>query len=222
MEKPGLLLLVAAAAVFALAASAFALVWAYGRRRGREAEQGAVREKVPPSALKRWRRFLIAWPLVCLALSGLMLHQWLAGMENRDPVHAVFPLFSLVFFFIGMGTRHSTAKKRALATLPAERARVVTLNAHFGHHGTVKTPVYEYTAKGGTVYTVSSRTSYNPCPVHTGQEVALYYSPKDPRTIYVPKEESAKGRWSLLLCGVGVLFPLIALIAPWLERLLPA
>ncbi len=165
--------------------------------------------------MKRWRFWVIFWPLCCLTLTGVMLYQWSAGMAYRDPVHAVFPIFSLLFFFIGMGMKKNSAKHREVATRLAPDATVAYLNTRRGNHGIVKTPVYRYTA-GEISYTVSSRSSYSPCPVHTGEAVELYYSPQDPRTIYVPKEERTRLRWARLLCGIGVAFPFFALAAPWL------
>lgn len=145
--------------------------------------------------MKRWRFWVIFWPLCCLTLTGVMLYQWSAGMAYRDPVHAVFPIFSLLFFFIGMGMKKNSAKHREAATRLAPDATVAYLNTRRGNHGIVKTPVYRYTA---------------------GEAVELYYSPQDPRTIYVPKEERTRLRWARLLCGIGVAFPFFALAAPWL------
>ncbi len=129
--------------------------------------------------MKRWRFWVIFWPLCCLTLTGVMLYQWSAGMAYRDPVHAVFPIFSLLFFFIGMGMKKNSAKHREVATRLAPDATVAYLNTRRGNHGTVKPPVYRYTA-GEISYTVSSRSSYSPCPVHTGEAVELYYSPRTP------------------------------------------
>lgn len=82
--------------------------------------------------MKRWRFWVIFWPLCCLTLTGVMLYQWSAGMAYRDPVHAVFPIFSLLFFFIGMGMKKNSAKHREAATRLAPDATVAYLNTRRG------------------------------------------------------------------------------------------
>ncbi len=201
-------------------AAAFLLLWLWRRRRREEAVQKTAGEPLPAGFLGRWRFFIIAWPLFCLFLAGLFLWQCSQGMEGRDPAHLGFTVIPLIFFFIGMKMRYSTAKKCTYCTVFVPGAKVVSLTPHYGRGHHTHTPVYEYSV-GGETYRVSSRDSYSPCPVSSGQEVELYCSPANRRYIYVPAEERCRGKWSLLLCGVGVLFPLAALAAPWLLLLLP-
>lgn len=217
----GTVLFAAAVTAVCLAASTAALLLRRKRRRAAD-ETGARKAAFP--ALRLWRLAVVLWPLCCLGLAALFLRQWSRGMPGRDPAHVVFAVFPLIFFFLGMGLRHGAIKRQTRCTVPAPDARVIALEPRRGSSGIVRVPVYRFTA-GEEVVSVPSRSGYRPCPVRAGEAVALFYAPGDRRSIYVPREERAKRRWSLLLCGIGVVFPLLALAAPrltlWVASLPP-
>lgn len=41
----------------------------------------------------------------------------------------------------------------------------------------------------------------------------LYYAPDNPNVFYVPIMQRHDKRWAMLLCGVGIVYPLVGLYA---------
>ena len=70
------------------------------------------------------------------------------------------------------------------------------------------------------MYRVKSPGGYSVCYLGEGREVDLYYAPENPKVFYVPAMQKHEKRWAGLLCGVGILWPLIGLLAPQIRALL--
>lgn len=170
-------------------------------------------------ALKRWHFFAIFWPLVCFIFAGIIISQ--PGREMDERIADVgFTIISLIFFAIGMRIRRRLLKERLHATVLV-KAVVVTVDRRLGiGEGNKRSyfPQYEFEA-GGKQYRVKSPTGYGRSYVETGQQIDLYYAPEKPDLFYVPIMQKHDKRWALLLCGVGVVYPFIGLLAPQIRAL---
>ncbi len=171
------------------------------------------------TALKRWYFFAILWPLVCFIFAGIIISQ--PGRKTDERIADVgFTMVPLIFFAIGMRMRWRLLKERLHATVLA-KAVVVTVDRklEIGEgNKRIYFPQYEFQA-GEKQYRVKSSTGYGRSYVKTGQQVDLYYAPENPNLFYVPIIQKHDNRWALLLCGVGVAYPLIGLLAPQIRVL---
>lgn len=163
------------------------------------------------SALKTWRMFAILWPILCMIFVGIILYQALQGTEERI-FDIGFAFIPLVFFAIGMRIRYRLLKERIHATV-LTRATVVSQGKRTRVGERMFFPEYEFQV-GEISYHVTARLGYSVCLVSEGRQVELYYAPENPRIFYVPLMQRHDNRVSLLLCGVGVLWPLFGLFAP--------
>lgn len=169
--------------------------------------------------LKKWRFQAIGWPILCLVFAGLII--CLPGRDTEQRIADVgFTMISLVFFAIGMRMRKRLLRERGHATVRTV-ATVVEVKSTWtmsdrgrrNHY-----PVYEYQV-GEVKYREISPSGCTSCPVTKGQEVELYYDPKNPKLFYAPAVQRHDRRWSGLLCGIGIVYPLVGLLAPFLREL---
>ena len=166
------------------------------------------------AALKRWHFFVIFWPLACFIFAAIIISQPGRGTDERI-ADVGFTMIPLIFFAIGMRMRWRLLKERLHATVLA-KAVVVTVDSKLGiGEGNKRSyfPQYEFQA-GEKQYRVKSPVGYGRSYVKTGQQVDLYYAPENPTLFYVPIMQKHDKRWALLLCGLGVAYPLIGLLAP--------
>lgn len=166
------------------------------------------------ATLKRWYFFAVFWPLACFIFAGIIISQ--PGRETDERIaDAGFTIIPLIFFAIGMRMRRRLLKERSHATVLV-KAVVVTVDSKLKiGEGNRRSyfPQYEFQA-GEKQYRVKSSVGYGRSYVKTGQQVDLYYAPENPDLFYVPIMQKHDRRWALLLCGVGVAYPLIGLLAP--------
>lgn len=171
------------------------------------------------AALKRWYFFAIFWPLACFLFAGIIISQ--PGRGTDEYIADVgFTIIPLVFFAIGMRMRLRLLKERLHATVLTKAVVVAVDRKLRVGEGNSRSyfPQYEFQA-GEKQYRVKSRTGYGRCYVETGQQVDLYYAPENPNLFYVPIIQKHDKRWALLLCGMGVAYPLIGLFAPQIRAL---
>ncbi len=169
--------------------------------------------------LKRWYFFVIFWPLVCFVFAGIIISQPGRGTDERI-ADVGFTIIPLIFFAIGMRMRWRLLKERLHATV-LTKAVVVTVDRKLGiGEGNKRSyfPQYEFQA-GEKQYRVKSPTGYGRSYVKTGQQIDLYYAPENPNLFYVPIMQKHDKRWAFILCGVGVAYPLIGLLAPQMRAL---
>ena len=174
----------------------------------------------PDHELVKWRRAAVLWPSACMVFAAVILYQAVAyhtvpGMAERG-ADVVFTLIPLVFFGIGMRMRRRILEERRYA-VRMTNAVVVTEGRRTrpGHRSFY--PEYEFQADGRT-YHVVSRNGYGVCAVKTGKQVELYYAPEHPEIFYVPDMQRRDKRLSGLFCGIGVVLPLMGLLAPYIRN----
>lgn len=173
----------------------------------------------PGRALKRWRFLAIAWPLLCLVFAGIIVCQPGRGGEERF-VDAAFTIFPLIFFAIGMTIQRRLLKEQRYATV-LTTADVISIECRTETGSGNKRcyfPEYEFQI-GEKIYHAKSKSGFGRSYVKKGDQVDLYYSPKDPNIFYVPIMQKHDRRWAVLLCGVGIVYPLIGLFAPAVRQL---
>ena len=67
------------------------------------------------TTLKKWRFFMISWPLLCFIFAGIVICY--PGMETENRmVGAAFAIIPLIFFVIGMSMIRRLLKERKYAT----------------------------------------------------------------------------------------------------------
>ncbi len=170
-------------------------------------------------ARKRWYFFAIFWPLACFIFAGIIISQPGRGMDERI-ADVGFTMIPLIFFAIGMHMRWRLLKERLHATVLVKAVVVgVDSKLRIGE-GNKRNyfPQYEFQV-GKEQYRVKSSIGYGHSYVKTGQQVDLYYAPENPNLFYVPIMQKHDNRWALLLCGVGIVYPLIGLLAPQIRAL---
>lgn len=165
----------------------------------------------PDDALKRWRFFVVVWPLTCMCFVGIISYQAIMGMEERA-FDAGFALIPLVFFAIGMKMRYRLLKERRYASVLTV-ATVISGGRRSREGKRYFYPVYEFQA-GGITYKVTSPSGYSVCFVGEGRQVELYYAPENPQLFYVPLMQKHDNRVSAFLCGIGIVWPLAGVFAP--------
>lgn len=161
--------------------------------------------------LKTWRFFAILWPFMCVLFIGIIICAPGRNMEERI-CDTFFALIPLIFFAIGMSMRRRLLKERRYATA-LTKAFVVSEGLRIQPGKRNFFPEFEFRA-GESTYRVQYTAGYSFHIVSTGEEVDLYYNPQNPRIFYVPAVQKHDNRLSLLLCGVGVVWPLLGLFAP--------
>ncbi len=202
--------------------AAIILVWFFKKVRPvkKETIKGSIRDAIEPDyKLKRWRFLAISWPLVCFIFAGIILSQPGRGGEQRV-VDAVFAVFPLIFFAIGMKIQRRLLKEKRYATALAS-ATVVSIEQtmHIGEgNKRCYFPEYEFQV-GEMLYRVKSPSGFSQCYVKKGQRVELYYAPENPKVFYVPVMQKHDKRWGMLLCGVGMVFSLVGLFAPQIRAI---
>lgn len=171
--------------------------------------------------LKKWKILAIGWPLLCFIFAGIIILQPGRGGEEQI-VDVVFTVFPLIFFAIGMRIQRRLIKERIYATIPAAATVAFIKNTvHIGEgNKRIYFPEYEFQV-GDTTYHVKSPSGFNHCYVKKGEQVELYYAPEDPNVFYVPVMYKHDKRWAVLLCGIGIAYPLIGLFAPQIRAFVP-
>ncbi len=163
-------------------------------------------------ALKQWRFFVIFWPLLCFVLAGIILCQ--SGLEiEKRIVGAGFAIQPQIFFIIGMRIRRRLLKERRYATV-LTTATVISAGRETSVSGGYKRiyyPMYEFQI-GNDIYQVKSPVGYSNSCASKGQKVDLYYNPQNPKVFYVPIMQKRDNRWSILLCGIGIVYPIIGML----------
>ncbi len=165
------------------------------------------------TAIKKWRFFMIFWPLLCFIFAGIVIFYPGMEAENRM-VGAAFAIIPLIFFMIGMCMIRRLLKERKYATT-STIATVVSIESKLSaskNSRRVYFPIYEFQI-GEESYHVKSPSGYSSSCVSKGQQVDLYYNPQDPLLFYVPIIQKRDKRWAVLLCGVGVAYPIIGLVS---------
>lgn len=167
-------------------------------------------------ALKRWRFLAVLWPLLCMVFMGIILFSPDRNIDERI-ADVMFTLIPLVFFAVGMSIRRSLLKERRYATV-LTTATVVSegLSTRPGKRSFF--PEFEFQA-GGKVYHVKSEKGSGVSCVTEGKQEALYYAPENPGIFYVPKLQKYQKRVSALLCGIGIIWPVVGLFAPQIRML---
>lgn len=204
-----------------LVSAVFVLIWYFKKIRPIRKETVKDSAGAAPDteqALKRWRFLAVAWPVLCMAFLGIIIFQSVRGTEGRVATDAAFTVIPLIFFGIGMAQRHRLLKERRFATV-LTTATVVSAGrrTHGGERHYF--PEYEFQA-GQETYHVTSPSGYGSCFVGEGRQVELYYAPDNPRVFYVPIMQKHDKRWSALLCGTGILWPLAGFFAPQIRAAL--
>ncbi len=194
------------------------LLWFFKKKNPIKKERTSIEDAIEPDyVLKRWRFFAISWSLLCLIFAGIIIYQSIKGMEKRFAGDAIFAVVPLIFFAIGMTIRRRLLKERRHATT-LTTAIVISKGKRI-HEGKRKFfPEYEFQV-GEKIYKVTSQMGYNICYVGEGKKVELYYAPENPKLFYVPVMQKHDNRWSILLCGIGIVYPLIGLFAPQVRAL---
>lgn len=177
----------------------------------------SYKNKKSDPALKRWCFFIIFWFVFCFFLAGVTLYQSIDGMEERFVGDAAFLVIPLIFFTIGMLMYRRLLKERSFAT-DLTTATVISKgrNIHTGRRCFF--PEYEFQV-GEETYQVKSPSGYSVCFVEEGKSVDLYYDPENPAMFYVPIMQKHDKRWAMLLCVVGIVYPLIGFFAPQIRQL---
>ncbi|RKI42076.1 DUF3592 domain-containing protein [bacterium D16-51] len=164
-------------------------------------------------AQKLWRFFVIFWPLLCFTFAGTIIFQ--SGLKTEKSLVGVgFTIIPLVFFAIGMSIRRRLLKERKYATARTT-ATVISVESRPAiseGNKRVYIPIYEFQV-GKDTYQVKSPAAYGNIGVSRGQVVDLYYNPRKPQMFYVPIMQKRDNRWSVLLCGVGIIYPLIGVFS---------
>lgn len=166
---------------------------------------------------KAWRILAIGWPFLCLIFAGIILCQLQRGGEERI-ADAGFTMLPLIFFAIGMKIQHRLLREKGNAVVRTT-ATVIFVHSRINigsGNKRIYRPEYEFQA-GETMYRVVSPSGFSQSYVRQGEQVELYYAPDNPHVFYVPVMQKHDRRWAMLLCGVGVLFPLAGLFAPLLR-----
>ena len=222
MNQPALWAFLIPILACTLVAAVLVLLW-FGKKTAyrRQPQAVGLRQDAlePDLALQRWRFWAIAWPLLCLVFGGVIVYQALQGMEERI-FQLPFPFIALIFYAIGMAMRRRLLRERRHATCATTATVVSTGRRTVVGEGNKRAyfPQYRFQV-GETSYHVTSPSGYSHCFLSEGRQVTLYYAPEDPRLFYVPAMQTHDRRWSNLLCGVGILFPLAGLFAPLLQNL---
>ncbi len=163
-------------------------------------------------AIKRWCFFVVFWPLLCFVFAGIIVCQ--SGLEIEKRVAgAGFAVIPLIFFAVGMSIRRRLLKERRYATA-FTMATVVSIKHSpmmSGGNKSAYFPIYEFQIEEKK-YHVKSPSGYSSSCVSKGQQVELYYNPKDPLLFYVPIMQKRDNRWAVLLCGIGIVYPIVGLV----------
>lgn len=168
-------------------------------------------------APRGWKTMAVAWPVLCAGFVGIIFGQAARGVEGRLALDAFFVGMPLIFFGIGMKMRRRLLEERRDATVPV--TAVVVSEGRRVHAGRSNYfPEYEFQAEGRSCHVVSRGSCSAGC-VREGEQVELFYAPEHPEVFYVPAVQRHQGRWAGLLCGVGIAFPLVGLLAPVLRVL---
>ncbi len=168
-------------------------------------------------AQKVWRFCAIIWPLLCVFFSGVVLCDSARNVDERI-ADAFFIIIPLIFFTIGMSVRHRLMKEQAYATAFAN-AVVVSNELIIRSGKRIFFPEFEFQANE-TIYRVRHPIGCSYRIVSEGKSVDLYYNPNHPEQFYVPVMQKHDNRVSLLLCGIGVVYPIIGLTAPLIRAAL--
>lgn len=164
-----------------------------------------------------WKVQMIVWLILCVIFIGMI-----TGLPGRSGEERVadtgFIIFSQIFFVMGMNIWHRLLKERGSASVLTEAAVISTgRTSRAGKR--LFFPVYRFRV-GETAYHVTSQTGHGICYVEEGEQVELYYSPENPRVFYVPVMHRHDRRVAVLLCAIGVVWPLLALFAPQIRMLI--
>lgn len=162
-------------------------------------------------AQKRWRFCAIIWPLLCISFAGIILCESSRNIDERIGDTA-FTIIPLIFFGIGMSIRHRLLREQKFATTYTN-AIVVSdgLRTHPGKRNFF--PEFEFQANDIT-YRVHYSAGYSFRIVSKGKSVGLYYNSDNPNQFYVPVMRKHDHRLSLILCGIGIVGPIMGLAAP--------
>lgn len=164
----------------------------------------------------KWRFLAVFWPLLCMVFMGIILFDPDRKIDERI-ADVIFTLIPLVFFAIGMSIRRSLLKERRYATV-LTTATVVSEGLRIRPGKRSFFPEFEFRA-GGNLYHVKAAKGSGVSCVTKGKQEELYYAPENPGVFYVPKLQKHERRVSALLCGIGILWPVIGLFAPQIRML---
>ncbi len=168
--------------------------------------------------LGMWRFLAVGWPLACVCFGAIIIGQP-DRVGEECLVDTMFTIFPLIFFAIGMAMEHRLLKEKQYATVLTS-ALVVSVRRHVSMGSGSRScyfPEYEFQV-GQITYHVKSPGGFDRSYVKEGERVELYYAPDNPHVFYVPVMRKHDKRWAALLCGVGILFPLAGLFAPWIRQ----
>ncbi len=175
--------------------------------------QKAIRIERPDNARRIWCFLAVCWPVLCFIFAGIVMCRPGQAGEERI-VDTMFTLFPLIFFTIGMAMWNRLLKEQRYATvLTMATVACIRSRPHIGA-GNKRNyfPEYEFRA-GEKTCRVKYSSGYSRCYVKEGQQVKLYYAPDNPNVFYVPIMQRHDKRWAMLLCGVGIVYPLVGLFA---------
>ncbi|NCE63940.1 hypothetical protein D1159_04910 [Pseudoflavonifractor sp. 524-17] len=170
-------------------------------------------------ALRRWRFFAVLWPLLCLCFAVIVVCQPGRSLDQRIGGTAL-ALFPLIFFAAGMSLCRRLLAERGTATV--RTTAVVIARGRRTHMGrSAYFPEFEFRV-GEIACRVTSSSGSSCCLVKEGGQVDLYYDPEHPKRFYVPVLWRYNRRFVRLLCGTGIVLPLLGLFAPQLRALAAA
>lgn len=170
-------------------------------------------------AQKRWFILAICWPLLCLVFAAIIICQ--PGREGEEQIADIgFTLLPLIFFAIGMRIQYRLLKERKNAVVLTVATVISVENRVMIGRGNkrIYRPEFEFQV-GGTTYRVKSPSGFGRSYVKKGEQVELYYAADNPHVFYVPVMQRHDKRWAMLLCGVGMLYPLVGLFAPQIREI---
>ena len=224
MNQTTLIIFIAVITIFCFAGSAFILAFVFRRKRERERKMnsGIIRRAgwTDPRLKVRPGPMILFWLVFYCVIGAIILWQAGRGIPNRYYADISAVLVPPVFLAIGAAMKYSFDKRRRLATAPAS-AEVVSIERKASSDGHVSyAPVYEFFAEG-SVFKVTSPSSFSKSPLKAGDHVDLFFTPDLPSYIYVPGYENPPILFIVYLHIIGILFPLIVLagpvLRPWLE-----
>lgn len=206
-----------AAIVISLIGSVVIVSYVLRRQRKREAESGITQSKVNASRDsktqgRKWNWIISIYLLLCFTCIVIILYQNGQGTINRQAFDCLAVPVGALFFLIQAVTTRNIAIRRECTTVHAtatfEKLETLSSNSEFqkSYYSILEFSVNERT------YQVRYGGKINK---EKGAQVEIYYAPHEPNIIYVPEIEAKKSKFfSAVLFIYGILFPLVALLAP--------
>lgn len=223
-----LLILIVIILSVSLISSLFLLLYVFNKKKNNELKDefstpaSSHADYNKPSCSRGWLYTFIFWPLFCLVLSGVILYLSFQKIPYRYSGDIILIFISMIFFFIGMGLLYKPINRKLQATNSAI-ATVTNIERSKGYRSRSSqrnyTSEYQFYVEG-SMHKASSQFTCSTCPIGKGQEIKLFYDPLQPHMIYVPEEVKERCFTARILCVIGIICPLIIIVAPWIRAIL--